>query len=330
MTNITIHRYENQIWGRAHLPFFKKFDEYLKNYFNITIQNYNKDGKTFNGQIILQQDISSFGKNPSLSDVEYIIENDFTGEIKVISFAEFFNHHVSHYTKSDSCTKVLLVHFNYHYIYDWLQREQSIKSIHKVSPWIFLPFAEFDYMYYRNFRSTNIEFNKKLLFLGSGIDIYRKTVRIVENKGYLQPILNYSHEEYLNKTALSFIGLSHYLDLDKCGSPFEYSGEMCYRDIEYMSMGVPFIRIEYKDSLYNPFIPNKHYVSIPREDAYVVYSKYGDEGVADLYIQKYLEVIDNVDFLSYISNNQIKWYDDNISEPNIYNLTYKLLELDKW
>jgi hypothetical protein len=330
MIKVRIHRFENELWGRAHLPFFKKFDKYLSNFFDVDVVNYNKDGETFSGKIELLSDISVFGKNPPISDVEYIIENLETKEIKVISFTEFFTHYVTHFAKSDTCTKVLLVHFNWTNRYEWMRRDVSVKDIDKVRPWIFLPYKEFDYDHYRELRKTKPKLDEKLFYLGSGIDLYRKSVQFVESKGLLQRTGNYEFKDYLDKMISSKVGLSHYLDLDKYNTPFDHPGEFCYRDIEYMSVGLPFIRIEYKDSVHDPLLPNHHYISIPREKAYVEYEKNGDEGVADLYINKYLEVKDDQDLLNFISKNQIEWFDRNIKSPNIEKLTFELLELNKW
>jgi len=297
MTKIRIHRYENEIWGRSHLPFFKKFDEYLRKYFDVDVVNYNVDGKTFSGKINLQSNIVGFGKTPSISDVECILENLETNDIKV---------------------------------FHWVERERSVQNIDKVRPWIFLTFKDFDCDLYREKRKQITSLQDKLFYLGSGIDGYRKTVLEVESQGFLQQTGNFEFNDYLEKLITSKIGLSHYMDLDKYTNPFEFPGEMCYRDIEYMSVGLPFIRIEYKDSLHDPLIANQHYISIPREDAYIAYERKKEKGVADLYIKKYLEIKNNETFLNFISQNQIKWFDKNIKSPNKEKLTFDLLELEKW
>jgi len=330
MVKIKTHRFENTQWGRAHLPFFKKFDEYLSKYFDVESVNYNKDGQTFSGQIKLINPTGNFGNHPPLSDVDCVIENTETGETKAISFTEYFNSYICHVSKSNSCTKTLLAHFNWQNVYYWMKRENAISSLHKIKPWIFLPFQEFDVEYYREKRSLITNFEKKMIWLGSGVDDYRKMIKIVETRGFLQPISTTSHEEYLNKLINSKIGLSYYTNLSRYNTPYDYPGEFCYRDIEYTLLGIPYIRIEFKDTTHNPLIPNHHYISIPREHAYVAYEKYGDEGVADLYIKRYNEVINDSEYLNYISENQIKWSDENLMYENKEKLTFNLLELDKW
>lgn len=327
---IRTHRFENEKWGRAHLPFFKNFDNYLSTFFEVDSVNYNRDGNTFGGNINLINDVRGFGKTPPLSDVDCVIENLETGETKLISFTEYFNSYCCHISKSESCTKTLLSHFNWHNIYYWMKRENSISGLSKISPWIFLPYQEFDVESYREKRNNITDFEDKMFWLGSGVDSYRKMIRIVENKGFLQPIVSTSHSEYMEKLIRSKVGLSYYLDLEKYNTPYDHPGEFCYRDIEYTLLGLPYIRIEFKDTTYNPLLPNYHYISIPREHAYVAYEKYGDEGISNLYIQRYNEVINDSEFLNYISQNQINWSNNNLLNDNKYKITFELLELNKW
>jgi len=323
---INIHRYENEKWGRAHLPFFKEFDKYLSLFFDVNIINYNKDGNTFKGEITLKGSFNQFGNNPIISDVENVIENEKTGEIVVLSCTEYFNHFVVHLSKSESCKKILLSHFNYNNIYYWMKRDNNVKNMGLVSPWIFLPFENFNPNNFIN----NEKINNKLFFKGSGLDSYRKTVNELKRYDILQSTESVSHLEYLNQLSKSKLALSFYQDLDKYNTPFDYPGEYCYRDIEYIMLGVPFIRIEYKDSLYNDLIPNKHYISIPRELAYVTYKRNGDKGVARLIHDKYIEIKDDNEFLSYISKNQLLWYNENLEKSNKLKLTYNLLGINEW
>jgi hypothetical protein len=330
MIKIRVHRYENPQWGRAHLPFYKSFDNYLSNFFDAEIINYNEDGKTFTGTINLQSPTPNFGNTPPISDVDCVIENLETSEIKVLSFTEYFNNYICHTIKSPNCTKALLSHFNWHNIYYWMRKENASSQIGKIKPWIFLPYLNFDYEFYRNLRDNTEYLEEKLFWLGSGAADYRKSIKFIHDKGHLQPLSNSSHDEYLRKLSLSKVAVGYYTDLERYNTPYDHPGEFCYRDIEYAMVGVPFIRIEYKDTLHNPLLPNFHYISIPREHAYVAYEKYGDEGVADLYIKKYEEIKYDHSFLNYISNNLREWSDKNILHGNAEKLTFNLLELNLW
>jgi hypothetical protein len=330
MTKIRIHRYENPQWGRAHLPFLKSFDAYLNNFFDVEVKNYNIDGQTFTGSIELQYDVPNFGKNPPLSDVDCVIENLDNGELKVLSFTEYFNSYICHTIKSPKCTGALISHFNWHNIYYWMKKEYAIEELYKVKPWIFLPYLNFDYEYYRNLRDNSENLEEKIFWLGSGVGDYRKVIEVINDRGILQPLNSLPHEEYLKRLSNSKIALGYYTDLSRYNTPYDHPGEFCYRDIEYAIMGVPFIRIEYKDTLHNPLLPNHHYISIPREHAYVAYEKNGDIGVAELYIEKYWEIKDDNFFLNYVSNNLREWSNNNILNGSAEKLTYDLLNLNLW
>ena len=317
---IRVHRLENEPWGRAHLPYFRTFDKYLKNYFDFELVKY-EEGKRLN----LCVDLPLFGSNAPITDVEYIIKNNKLKKIKIFSFTEYFNHILCHYAKSDHVDTILLAHYSHHHVYDWCKSNNNLQDINKIKPFIFLPYAEYDAEKYRGERV-----NDKLFFLGSGLGDYRKTIKIIDDKGYLISNETLGHTQYLEELSKQKVALSHYLDLHKIVDGFTHPGEFCYRDIEYMSLGIPFIRIEFRDCTHDPFIPNKHYIPILREKAYLTYEKYGDEGLADLYIEKYNEVINETDYLEYISKNQIEWYDRNIKSPNAEKLTFNLLKLNEW
>jgi hypothetical protein len=330
MTSLKIHRFDNEIWGRCHLPFFRKFSQYLAQYFNVEYINYNKDGNTFSGPINLLSNINNFFKNPPISDVECVIENTQNKELKLLSFTEYFNNYAVHIAKSTQCSTTLLAHFNYHNIYYWLKRDNAVNCINKIKPWIFLPFQEFDFEYYRQKKIEIKQLKDEMFWLGSGVDSYRKMIRIIEKLGFLQKIEPTSHQDYLYKLINSKIAISYYMDLDKYSTPFDHPGELCYRDIEYSLLGIPYIRIEYKDSLYKPLLPNVHYCSISREKAYSIYEKNGDRGIADLYIEKFHEIKNDDLFLKYISDNQILWSNNIFADNNAEKLTFNLLQLDKW
>lgn len=331
MTKIRTHKFENENWGRAHLPFFKSFDKYLAEFFDVEVVNYNLDGNTFGGKInLISNTGGQFGKTPPISDVEYVIENLSTGEIKVLSFTEYFNSYAVHLAKSQICSSVLLSHFNWYNLYYWMKRDNATDQMYKIKPWIFLPFNDFNYAEYRNKRSELTEFNDKLFWLGSGSDDYRQMINFLDEMNLMQSLNNVSFDEYLDKLIKTKLALSYYTTLSRYRTPFDYPGEFCYRDIEYMILGVPFIRIEYKDTLHNPLLPNHHYISIPREEAYLAFENNGDKGVADIYAKKYHEIISDNEFLNYISNNQIEWSNNNLMNNNKEKLTFELLEIKKW
>ena len=328
MTTIRFHRVDNTDYGRCHSPWFKKFATYCQQYFEVDWINYATSTSQGSAQINLQSEVSSFGNMPPLSDVDCVIENLDTKQFVVLTFTEYFNSYVVHYLKSPLCQKVCSAHFSHHNIYHWLKRDNLLHKLDTVSPWFFGLFDEFDIDFYRNLRTNNLELNSKLFYKGSGQG-YRQVVGILHER----EIVDYtstSFNEYLTGISSAKCALSYYTDLDKYYTAFHHPGEFCYRDMEYMAIGTPFIRIEYKDSVYNGLCPNYHYISIPREYAYNAYHTLGNEGVANLIQEKYNEVIHEDSFLNYISKNSMKWFDETARWPNNAALTFELTGMSSW
>ena len=206
-----------------------------------------------------------YENKPPISDVDMIIENLDNGEYKAISFTEYFNSWIVHYLKSPLFKGLLLTHFNYHHLYYWLKRDDVLDKIDLVKPWIFPVYNEFDVDEYRKLRNDS-KLNDGLFFKGSGCSLegYRQVVSILSHKYGINTETSV-FDEYIKNLSTAKIGLAYYQDLDKYVTPFDYPGEFCYRDMEYIALGIPFIRIEYRDSIHNGLYPNHHYISINRE-----------------------------------------------------------------
>jgi hypothetical protein len=328
MKTIRFHRVDNKHYPRGHGPWFKNFSEYCKQYFNIEWIDYATEPDQGLANIELQTEVSSFGKTPPLSDVDCVIENLETNNFIVLSFTEYFNSYVVHYLKSNFCQKVCLTHFSYHNIFHWMQRDYLLNSMNKVSPWFFGVFENFDIDHYRQSRKNCGELNTDLFYKGSGQN-YREVIEILHDRNLLDRS-TVPFTEYLDKLTSTKCALSYYTDLDKYYTAFHHPGEFCYRDMEYLSIGVPYIRIEYKDAVYNGLLPNYHYISIPREYAYDAYRTDGNVGVANLIEEKYNQVIQEDDFLNFISKNQLEWYDSYAKWPQSAQFTIKLTGMDTW
>ena len=78
-------------------------------------------------------------------------------------------------------------------------------------------------------------------------------------------------------------------------------GELCYRDIEYMALEVPFIRFEYITKLNPNLIPNFHYISVERPDELTI-DRLGDESHSKMIERRFLEVKDDMEFLEILQS----------------------------
>jgi hypothetical protein len=99
-------------------------------------------------------------------------------------------------------------------------------------------------------------------------------------------------------------------------------GDFCLRDIEMFGIGIPVLRPKFNIETKDPLIPNKHYISVNIDDClddkFRIKSEWEYE-VAHRISQTYLNSIENINLLNYISQNAKKWYDDNIKFPNNIN-----------
>jgi len=127
------------------------------------------------------------------------------------------------------------------------------------------------------------------------------------------------YEEYLNFALHHKVGLTI--------STTRY--EMCHRDIEYMAIGLPMIRVEYISKYYPEIIPNYHYISIDREGFELDQGAdhIGGEKYIEAYNNRFKEVKDNRDLLNFISNNAYQYYKDFCSSDSRLHVLLLQLEL---
>lgn len=65
------------------------------------------------------------------------------------------------------------------------------------------------------------------------------------------------------------MNIDQYLEMAikyKVGLGISSLAELCYRDIEYMAVGIPMIRLEYVTKTNPPLIPNFHYIAVDRKN----------------------------------------------------------------
>lgn len=117
----------------------------------------------------------------------------------------------------------------------------------------------------------------------------------------------------------------------KVGLSISSNAEICYRDIEYMAVGVPMMRIEYFTPFDPPLIPDYHYVSIPRGDfgCNAREDRIGGEAYIEAYKKRFFEVKDDKEFLDFIVKNAREYYINYCSPQNRVNHIVNRLELNE-
>lgn len=184
-----------------------------------------------------------------------------------------------------------------------------------VSRW---PYINLDTYY--NMRKLKTTFIDKMVFRGNYGSLPRNTVyTLLEPRfePYFAGASTMNPHEY-------FIDVTNY----KIGLSIPGAGEFCYRDVEYMAMGVPMLRFEYESNLTPPLIPNYHYISIPRPEGMDYETeRSGKPEYADMYLQRFLEVRNDEDFLKFIANNARQYYETWLSNTNRIKHTLNLMEI---
>jgi hypothetical protein len=106
----------------------------------------------------------------------------------------------------------------------------------------------------------------------------------------------------------------------RCGLSFTGAAEICNRDMELMSLGIPILRPQLNLTKFKePLIPNVHYIPF---DGVHLHEKL--EGL----IKKWEEVKNNYEFLEYIGNNAREWYLKNSKLDNQINLFINSINLN--
>jgi hypothetical protein len=310
MTKIKIHNPTNEYTknNRYYNYFFDVFTEYLKSFFEVEENRDFPDAHKERQKIYLQKGVSN---DLWMMECEYIIENMDTGEFVILSVSDDLSHCILNEQSNPYLKKVLVSQF--------IPTKMSShigKNLYKYSPWIYFQAIVIDLEPFYQKRTRELPTEDKLYFKGTSLD--DRLILNHINKDIITTFNPISYNLYFDEIIKHKIALS-----------VDGRGEFCYRDIECFAIGVPIIRFEYDSVMYDPLIPNYHYISIPRPPDMKLY-RLGNQFHAELLMERYKEVLNDTEFLNYISRNARKYYEKNCLMHNATKNTYKLLNLDTW
>jgi hypothetical protein len=298
---------EHTRYYRNYNLFWDKLTEDLKKYFNVTENRFYEFANSNMFDVKLKK-----GKSPffALHECEYVIEFEDTGDFYILSVSDRLSAAMLNERNNPHLKKVLVSQFNYDYL-----KSHVGDSISKYIPWIYFPQEVFNYDEYYQKRKNIDTFIDKMYFRGT---LSERPITQYFNKNYVEgfiPIKNYFDDLIKYKLGLSIAGV----------------GELCYRDIEYMCIGIPFIRFEYLSELNPKLIPNYHYISVNRPNDIPSHNglstdRLGLDKHAKMIEKRFLEVKNDKDFLNYISNNARNYYETYLNQNNI-NHTLNLLSI---
>jgi hypothetical protein len=310
MVKIRVHNpcNEHTRYYRNYNYFWDVFTDYLKNYFEVEENRFFENAHKERFPVNLTKGISN---DFLMLECEYVIENLENGEFVIMSVSDDLSHATLNERSNPYLKKVLISQFLPKKI-----SEHVGEFMFKYNPWTYFQASMDDLTVFYDKRQNIKNFKETLYFKGTSLED-RKILNHV-NKNIITDfrviIPSFYFEDLItHKLALSVDG----------------RGEFCYRDVECFGIGIPIIRFEYVSKFNSPLIPNYHYISIPRPDDMDLY-RLGNENHAKLLEERYYEVINDNEFLEFISKNAKQYYDDNFSLEKKIKNTFNLLNLNDW
>jgi hypothetical protein len=265
---------------------------YLKNNHNATLQVVNNNSLNINGHDVF------------VLDCDLLIYFPETNIFKGITFADRQNDLTGFFMRRNNPNDILL---NSQYGNTDLIHYDKLNLKFENPGSIYAPSCPYiDYDQYYNKRQSNTEYVDKFIFRGNVHGAARGSVALLTEYDCFEGYEAINLNEYFNELTKFKIGLS-----------VPGVGELCYRDVEYMAIGIPMMRFEYITQMNPPLIPNHHYIAIDRIDTEehqnfnggpISAEREGGKEYVEQYLKKFKEVKDDKDFLKFITNNAKEYY----------------------
>lgn len=239
----------------------------------------------------------------NLPDCEIIIEDTEKDVLKAISWSESRTPLLDIFIKRNNPNDILMQTQFHHWFPDRnFDRNQFTFQLKPTTFYTFDPELDYDYWYYQ--RRLNIHtksynsFKDEMFFLFSTHREFPTKLREMglcsKSPGHGLPINGYLNLAIQYKMGISAASVA----------------EIAYREIEYMAIGLPNIRMEYMTQLEPKLIPDYHYISIPREG--FEWNHHADRDGGDKYVEAYAkrfnETKNDYDFLEFITKNARDYY----------------------
>jgi hypothetical protein len=251
-------------------------------------------------------------------DSDLLIEDIDNDIVKGISFRECRPELFRIFTERNNKNDILLLT----QFYNIFSRNTNRSDFgFNLKPTTFYPFnshINYDYWYHERMFIEYDTLIDKMFFGGS----IRGDIPRLQDIGLVNGLVN----ETLS------LDIDRYLDMaihHKIGLSINGAGEVCHREIEYMAIGLPNLRLEYMTQLDPPLIPDYHYISIPRGNFPwdTNYNRDGGPEYVEAYKKRFLEVKDDREFLSFIVKNARDYYTAYCSPHNRLAHVLRSLEL---
>jgi len=249
-----------------------------------------------------------------LLECEYVIEDADSGEFWIMSVSDDLGYATMNEKHNPLCKKVLISQF-----IDYKIKHHVDNNYDKYSPWIYFPSGLIDLEQFYHKRK-HVQNKVPLMYFRGNVS-QRPALKHFSDELLYCPETPTTPEAYFNDM------IDYQVSLSMAGV-----GELCYRDIECMAIGMPLIRFEFQVEMHEKLIPNVHYISVPYPDDMPRHNGVASDRLSGphhvkMIEERFKEVVDDHEFLSYISKNAREYYERNLSPQSRVNKTLEILGL---
>jgi hypothetical protein len=253
-----------------------------------------------------------------IGDCEILIYDEINDGIKILSFSESKTDIIDILKKRNNKNDLIVILHQSNWGDHLLNIENFNFTLKQTTFYPFSPKVNYEY-YYHNRRLQNKEdLIDKMFFkttTGRGDEQKLSEIGLIN-----EPFPDTPFDKYLEMSIKYKIGLSI------SGGGYE----LCHRDFDCMSVGLPLLRLELIGNYEPKLIPNYHYISIDRDDVDrdTFMDLRGGENYIELYRKRFMEVKDDYEYLNFISKNAFTYYKENLSPENRLKKILNILKIN--
>jgi hypothetical protein len=254
-----------------------------------------------------------------IHDCELLLYDTEEDSVKMISLKESRSGMYEELVERNNEKDLLIYAQHSNWFPDKLNYEEMLFKLKAMPYYASYPMTDLDFFYERR-KAMLAEHKDDIVdkMFGAGTT-HRPDFERLEERNYLDGARG-TFSYYLKNACRYKMGLS-----------IPGVAEVCHREIDYMAIGLPHIRLEYITQLNPPLIPNFHYISVDREKYGFIKDhnrdRVGGDEYVQAYIDRFLETKDDEEFLKFVSDNAREYYENYCSYGNRTEYLLNLLEL---
>lgn len=250
-----------------------------------------------------------------LPDCEILIHDTDKDILLGYSFSETRTGMYHVFEKRNNPNDILIgVHQDANWGLHTLKRDHLVFKLKRCAFQPYSPWINYGFYYRKRQFIQNQDFVDGIFFrctTGRGDEDALHNLDIVNEK--FRPL---PQEVYLDRAITYKVGLS-----------IPNNAGICHRDIDCMAIGLPLMRFEMHGEYYPKLIPNYHYISISNEGFLPGGVIKGGPEYVEAYVNRFMEVKDDFEFLNFISENAHNYFEENCSQHNRVNHILHLWEI---